>query len=206
MPYADRSARFNSAPRLRAQERARPYEPGALAIPSALLSSLRSNVDVLKGIEPMSVRRLPIYGVIAAATLAATLAPAALAAEPFKVALDQTVSMALSHPAASVALGNATVADVTVSDANTLLITGKAFGTTNLLVLDRNGRTILQTQLVVSADNVGQLTIYRGTGTNTYSCIEKCRPAPVVGDAADFYGNTMGTIQSKAATAAGTKQ
>jgi hypothetical protein len=154
----------------------------------------------------MSVRRLPIFGVIAAAALTAALAPGALAAEPFKVALDQTVSMSLAHPAASVALGNATVADVTVSDANTLLITGKAFGTTNLLVLDRNGHTILQTQLVVSADSVGQLTIYRGAGTNTYSCIEKCRPAPVVGDAPDFYSNTMGTIQSKAATAAGTKQ
>ncbi len=149
----------------------------------------------------MSVRRLVI-----AAALAAALAPTALAAEPFKVSLDQTVSLALSHPAASVALGNATVADVTVSDANTLLITGKAFGTTNLLVMDRNGQTILQTQLVVAADNVGQLTIYRGNGTNTYSCVEKCRPAPVVGDAADFYSNTMGTIQSKAATAAGGKQ
>jgi hypothetical protein len=132
--------------------------------------------------------------------------PLAQAAEPFKVTLDQTVSLSLARPAASVALGNATVADVTVSDASTLLITGKAFGTTNLLVLDRNGATILQTQLVVSADSVGQLTIYRGSGTNTYSCVEKCRPAPVVGDAADFYSNTMGTIQSKAATAAGTKQ
>jgi Flp pilus assembly secretin CpaC len=192
--------------RLPAARLGRAHSARALAIPSALLSSLCVNVDELKGIAPMSVRRQPIYGVIAAAALAAALAPSALAAEPFKVALDQTVSMSLSHPAASVALGNATVADVTVSDANTLLITGKAFGTTNLLVLDRNGQTILKTQLVVSSDNVGQLTIYRGSGTNTYSCIEKCRPAPVVGDAADFYSNTMGTIQSKAATAAGTKQ
>ena len=154
----------------------------------------------------MYVRRLPVFTLIAAAALAAALAPLAQAAEPFKVTLDQTVSLSLARPAASVALGNATVADVTVSDASTLLITGKAFGTTNLLVLDRNGATILQTQLVVSADSVGQLTIYRGSGTNTYSCVEKCRPAPVVGDAADFYSNTMGTIQSKAATAAGTKQ
>lgn len=146
----------------------------------------------------MFVRRL----VLAAAAFAA-VAPAALAREPFKVAIDQTVPLVLSQPAGSVALGNATVAEVTVNDSNTLLITGKSFGTTNLLVLDRHGETILSTPIVVASDNIGQLTIYRGVGANTYSCVEKCRPAPLAGDAPDFFGNTMGTVQAKAATASG---
>ena len=77
-------------------------------------------------------------------SLATVLHPSRSPPSPSRFQLDQTVSLALNqHPAASVALGNATVADVTVSDAHTLLITGKAFGTTNLLVLDRNGQTIL---------------------------------------------------------------
>lgn len=144
-----------------------------------------------------------VRSLILAAAAFAAAAPAALAREPFKVAIDQTVPLILAQPAGSVALGNATVAEVTVNDSNTLLITGKSFGTTNLLVLDRRGETILSTPIVVASDNIGQLTIYRGAGTNTYSCVEKCRPAPIAGDAPDFFGNAMGTVQAKAATATG---
>src|SRR5262245_52814758 len=77
----------------------------------------------------------------AAIGVSLALAPAAFA-DPFKVSVDQTVALKLAAPANSVVIGNATVADVSVHDANTILITGKAFGSTSLLVLDRAGKAI----------------------------------------------------------------
>jgi Flp pilus assembly secretin CpaC len=137
-----------------------------------------------------------------AAVIAACLAPAAMA-EPFRVNVDRSVTMRLSAPAASVILGNATVADVQVYDANTLLITGKAFGSTNLTVLDARGNVVMTTELVVVSESPGQLTVTRGTGTQSYSCVERCRSTPMVGDSPEYFNGVMQTVTGKAAAARG---
>jgi Flp pilus assembly secretin CpaC len=90
--------------------------------------------------------------ILAALAMSFALAPAALA-DPFTVKVDQTVTLKLSAPANSVVIGNATVADVSVHDAKTLLVTGKAVGSTILTVLDRAGNTIYTNQLVVGGED-----------------------------------------------------
>jgi len=77
-----------------------------------------------------------MYRQLVIAAVALSLAPAALA-DPFTVRVDQTVTLKLATPANSVVIGNASLADVAVHDAQTLLVTGKAFGSTNLTVLAR---------------------------------------------------------------------
>jgi hypothetical protein len=130
------------------------------------------------------------------------LAPAA-AADPFKVKVDETVTLKLSQPANSVVVGNATVADVTVHDARTLLITGKAFGSTNLTVLDRAGNTIYSSQLTVGGEDDNGLTIVRSGATYSYSCVDKCRGTPMVGDATSHFQDVMQTVTGKQQTAKG---
>jgi Flp pilus assembly secretin CpaC len=140
--------------------------------------------------------------IFAALAFALALAPAA-AADPFKVMVDQTIPLRIVGAANSVVIGNATVADVAVHDANTLLVTGKAFGSTNLTVLDRSGNTIYTNQLVVGGESDTGLTIVRGAGTYSYSCVDKCRATPMVGDEPAHFQNVMTTVTSKAATAKG---
>ena len=132
------------------------------------------------------------------------LAPLAQA-EAFKVYVDQTVTLKLSAPANSVVIGNASVADVAVHDPMTLLVTGKAFGSTNLLVLDRSGRTIYSTMLAVANGDTSELTIIRGAsgGANTYSCIDKCYATAKVGDEQAHFSSVMATVTGKAAAAKG---
>lgn len=138
----------------------------------------------------------------AAIAVCIALAPAA-AADPFKVKVDETVTLKLNQPANSVVIGNATVADVAVHDARTLLVTGKAFGSTNLTVLDRAGNTIYTSQLLVGGEEAEGLTIIRNDGTYSYSCVDKCRPTPMVGDAPSHFSNIMTTVQGKQSTARG---
>ncbi|MEY2757842.1 MAG: hypothetical protein RIR33_1620 [Pseudomonadota bacterium] len=139
---------------------------------------------------------------LAALALSLALAPA-VAADPFTVKVDQTVTLKVAGAANSVVIGNATVADVSVHDARTLLITGKAFGSTNLTVLDRGGNTIYTNQIVVGGETEDGLTIVRGQGTYSYSCLDKCRATPMVGDAQDHFTGVMATVTGKAATAKG---
>ena len=138
----------------------------------------------------------------AAIGLSLALAPAALA-DPFKVSVDQTVAVKIDAPANSVIIGNATVADVAVHDANTILITGKAFGTTNVVVLDRGGKEIWANTLNVGGEPDTDLTIVRKGGTYTYSCVDKCRATPMVGDQPDHFAQVMQTVTAKAETAKG---
>lgn len=140
--------------------------------------------------------------IFAAIAVCLALAPAA-AADPFKVKVDETVPLKLNQPANSVVVGNATVADVAVHDARTLLVTGKAFGSTNITVLDRAGNTIFTSQLVVGGEEDAGLTIIRGTGTYSYSCVDKCRATPMVGDAPSHFSDIMTTVTGKQATAKG---
>lgn len=137
-----------------------------------------------------------------ALALAAMVAPA-VAADPFKLKIDETVTLKLTSPANSVVIGNATVADVAVHDPLTLLITGKAFGSTNLIVLDRAGRTIYTNQLAVADSANDDITIIRAGGSYTYSCIDKCRATPTVGDAPNHFSETMSTVTGKDASAQG---
>jgi len=139
---------------------------------------------------------------LATLAFAVAFAPAALA-DPFKVMVDQTVTLKIAGAANSVIVGNATVADVAVHDARTLLVTGKAFGATNLTVLDRAGNTIYSNQLVVGGEDDSGLTIVRGQGTYSYSCLDKCRATPMVGDDVTHFSSVMSTVTGKAATARG---
>jgi Flp pilus assembly secretin CpaC len=140
---------------------------------------------------------------LAALALSLALAPAALASDPFAVKVDQTVTLRITGAANSVIIGNATVADVSVHDARTLLVTGKAFGSTNLTVLDRGGNTIYSNQIVVGGEDDTGLTIVRGQGTYSYSCVDKCRSTPMVGDAPEHFTGVMSTVTGKLATAKG---
>ena len=138
----------------------------------------------------------------AALALALAIAPAALA-DPFAVKVDQTVTLKIAGAANSVIIGNAAVADVAVHDARTLLITGKAFGSTNLTVLDRGGNTIYMNDIVVGGEDANGLTIMRGQGAYSYSCVDKCRATPMVGDAFEHFNSVMSTVNGKAAAAKG---
>jgi len=140
---------------------------------------------------------------LAAAACAPAMHAETLKTEPFRVDVDRTVTLKLTQPADSVAIGNATVADIAIHDPTTLLVTGKAFGSTNILVLDRYGRTIYSNRIAVAGGDDDQLTIVCGDGNYTYSCIDKCRATPMVGDAPEHFGEVMNGVSAKAAAAQG---
>lgn len=93
------------------------------------------------------------------------------------VVLNHARIVKLSQPAATVIIGNPEIADATVRDSRTLVLTGRGFGQTNLVILDHGGNPILDERIAVSRENGTALRIYRRAEIETLSCEPYCEKA-----------------------------
>lgn len=114
------------------------------------------------------------------ASLAATLAlaaPAVAQERPLDVQIDQATRVQLRAPAGSVIVANPRIADVTVTDARTLFITGKSYGLTEIIAVDALGRPLFQRQVAVSPGETGSVRVWRGGEAVEIACGARCAPA-----------------------------
>ncbi|MBN9481262.1 MAG: pilus assembly protein N-terminal domain-containing protein [Bordetella sp.] len=114
------------------------------------------------------------------ASLAGTLAlaaPAAAQDRPLDVKLDQAARVQLRAPAGSVIVANPRIADVTVTDARTLFITGKSYGLTEIIAVDALGRPLFQRQVSVSPGETGSVRVWRGGEAVEVACGARCAPS-----------------------------
>lgn len=123
----------------------------------------------------------------AALALAAATAAPALAEETINLMLDRATVIRAPGKTAMVVIGNPAIADVAVQKNGVLVLTGKAFGETNLLALDEAGQLVSESWLRVQASN-RNLVVYRGAETETYSCTPHCQPAIALGDGEKHFG------------------
>jgi len=94
-----------------------------------------------------------------------------------RVLLNQARVVKLTQPAATVIIGNPEIADATVRDSRTLVLTGRGFGQTNMVILDRGGNPIFDERIAVSRENGTALRIYRRAEIETLSCEPYCEKA-----------------------------
>jgi Flp pilus assembly secretin CpaC len=126
--------------------------------------------------RPASPTRL----VAVLASAAVLLSPAIGMAQSgsLNVEIDQTQRVQLRGPAGSVIVGNPAIADVTVVDANTLYITGKGNGVTEIVAVDTIGRTVFQSQIVVTdGAGAGRVRVWRGGQATEMACASSCSPS-----------------------------
>jgi hypothetical protein len=129
------------------------------------------------------------------AATAATFAVLPARAEVVSVNPDQARIMRLPAGAATIVIGNPMIADATLQGGNILVLTGKGYGSTNLLVLDRGGRVILdRTVQVEMPKSTDLVVVYRGTKRESYSCAPECAPRITLGDDIEFFDSTQGQI------------
>ena len=112
-----------------------------------------------------------------AAIALALIAGPAVAGQPLQVTKDQSTRLRLAGPARDVVVANPAVADVTVLDPRSLVVLGKAYGSTHLLVIDALGRTLVDREVVVSAPAQGQVGLVRGREVRSYACAATCETA-----------------------------
>ena len=122
---------------------------------------------------------IPAHRRLAAAVCGAALAvlsslPANAAEDLIRVFMDHARILKLDRPVSKVIIGNANVADVAVSDPQTIVLTGKSYGTTNLVILDQSGDAIVDERILVSVDEANTLRVFKQTQRSVYSCSPAC--------------------------------
>jgi Flp pilus assembly secretin CpaC len=120
----------------------------------------------------MAKPRSPIL--IAALLAATTLVLPARAGAGIEVTMNQAKIVKLSRAADTIVVGNPAIADASVQDASTIVLTGKGFGVTNLVVLDQEGKPIIDEQITVMRQTASSVRIYRRAEIQTMSCTPYC--------------------------------
>jgi len=114
---------------------------------------------------------------------------------PIQVNVNMARVLRISAPAATVIVGNPGIADVTIQDPQTLILTGKSFGQTNLVVLDSFGEPIADTLVEVAQMQAGVMTVYQGQLRTTLACAPVCQPTVMLGDDNTFTTETLASSQ-----------
>jgi Flp pilus assembly secretin CpaC len=138
----------------------------------------------------------------AALLFIALVAPAA-AAEPIAVLLDQARILQLPERAATIVVGNPLIADLSIQPGGLAVITGKGYGATNFIVLDRHGVVLTEQNIQVTGSGDKTVVVYRGIDRETYSCMPDCSRRITLGDAPDFFDKTIAETTTRNAQAAG---
>jgi len=123
--------------------------------------------------------------------LSAFVVPQALAAEEafqqdqndaLKIIVDRARVVRIAKAADTIIVGNPAIVDATIQDARTLILTGRSFGVTNLIVLDSEGDPIVDETIVVQGHERNTVRIYRQALRETLACSPVCEPTLTIGD------------------------
>jgi hypothetical protein len=132
--------------------------------------------------------------------LGAFAAEAANPASPPSGTIDVTMDHAkiarIPAGVATLVIGNPIVADVTMlKGSGVLIVTGKGFGETNLLMLDAQGN-VLDEEVVRVAPAHDVLVVQRGTVRESFSCNPFCVPSVQIGDDQKSFDSNAGQISA----------
>jgi Pilus formation protein N terminal region len=136
--------------------------------------------------------RSPLLFVVAALLWpAAALADPADRGAPIAVNVDQAKLVKLPDRVATIVVGNPMIADVTLQNGGILVVTGKGYGATNFIAMDRAGQILTDQQIQVSGPTDQLVTVYRGVDRETYSCMPVCQKRVTLGDADAYFKQVM---------------
>ena len=139
--------------------------------------------------------------------------PIAAIAEPsantIAVNVDQARLVKLPARVATIVVGNPLIADVALQPGGVLVVTGKGYGATNFIAMDRSGDILVDRLIQVEGPTDQLITVYRGVDRESYSCMPICQRRVTLGDGDTFFKTTMdqaGNLSGQAAGAAAPKQ
>src|SRR5207302_5368213 len=113
-------------------------------------------------------------------------------ADTLTVAVDQATITKMPENVTTLVIGNPLIADVTVQPGGLLIVTGKGYGTTNLIALDRSGAVLTERNIQVLGPQDQIVYVYRGLNRESFSCTPGCEPRITIGDSAAFFDQTIG--------------
>jgi Flp pilus assembly secretin CpaC len=131
--------------------------------------------------------------------------PAVAIAEPtadmIAVNVDQAKLVKLPTRVATIVVGNPLIADVTLQTGGIIVVTGKGYGATNFVAMDRSGEVLVDRVIQVEGPTDQLVTVYRGVERESYSCLPICQRRVTLGDGETYFKSTIdqaGSLNSQA--------
>jgi hypothetical protein len=122
--------------------------------------------------------------------------PAVVLAEPTRDAIavnvDQAKLVKLPSRVATIVVGNPLIADVTLQPGGVVVVTGKGYGATNFIAMDRAGEVLVDRIIQVEGPSDKLVTIYRGVDRESYSCMPICQRRATLGDGDGYFKSVLG--------------
>jgi mevalonate kinase len=141
------------------------------------------------------------------------LLPIVAVAEPLddaiSVNVDQAKLFKLPNRAATIVVGNPLIADVTLQNGGIIVVTGKGYGATNFIAMDKSGEVLVDRTIQVEGPSDRLVTVYRGVERETYSCMPVCQRRVTLGDDDKYFQSVLGqsgTLNGQAANNAAQQQ
>jgi Flp pilus assembly secretin CpaC len=138
--------------------------------------------------------------------------PATALADPgpdaIAVNVDQAKLVRLPARVSTIVVGNPLIADVTLQSGGLVVVTGKGYGATNFIAMDRTGQVLMDRIIQVEGPTDQLVTVYRGVERESYSCMPICQRRVTLGDGDGYFKAAMdqaGTLSSQASSAAAGK-
>jgi Flp pilus assembly secretin CpaC len=131
------------------------------------------------------------------------------APEPDRIAVnvDQAKLVRLPAGVATIVVGNPLIADVALQNGGVVVVTGKGYGATNFIAMNRSGEVLVDRQIQVEGPTDQLVTIYRGVERESYSCMPICQRRVTLGDGETYFKSTIdqaGSLSSQASGSAAT--
>ena len=116
------------------------------------------------------------------------------AAQTYTVGINKTEILRLPIPASAVLVGNPNIADVSIYSSDTIFVIGRSYGETDILILDTEGRPVLNANIQVNnqVPRNGVRVFFGSSDRESYHCTPYCAAAPVLGDSPNFIGANSG--------------
>lgn len=153
------------------------------------------------------VRHAFAIGALAAALATISSAPRAFAGEPhvddaLDVVVDRSRLVKMPDRVATIVIGNPLIADASLQAGGLIVLTGKGYGTTNLIALDRKGNALLEKVVQVHGPQQDVVVVYKGVNRETYACAPICNPTVTLGDFQQFFAQNLAQTVTRASQAA----
>ncbi|NJL07721.1 MAG: pilus assembly protein CpaC [Methylacidiphilales bacterium] len=120
--------------------------------------------------------------------------------------LDQARVLPLPSDVSTIVVGNPAIADATAQNSSLMVVTGKGYGLTNVMLLDAQGRTLAEHLVRVVSPRDGTVTVFRGgekMDRMTFACAPRCDGTIVLGDAKDYFDSMKKQSEDRNALAGG---
>jgi Pilus formation protein N terminal region len=134
----------------------------------------------------------PLFGFTLLAVLSwPTASRAEPATDPIAVNVDQAKLVRLPTKVATIVVGNPLIADVALQSGGVVVVTGKGYGATNFIAMDRGGEVVMNRIIQVEGPTDQIVTVYRGLERESYSCMPVCQRRATLGDGEGYFKSTM---------------